>query len=110
VAAVGAAGGGADAEAALSEVEAIANGATDPVVWDEFEQGGIDSALEDEVFNEAADWVIGESGCDGGSQAEAAAESAGHVVFAAALPDMELARSVDASVAGIEAEHDLAQA
>ena len=70
----------------------------------------IDAALEDEVFDEAADGVVGERGGDGGAQAEAAAQSAGHVVFAAALPDLELACGVDAGVAGIEAEHDFAEA
>ena len=38
VAAVGAAGGGADAKAALSKVEAVANSAADAVVGDPFEQ------------------------------------------------------------------------
>ena len=110
VAAVRAAGGGAEAEAALGEVEAVADGAAHAVVGNPFEQGCVDAALEDEVFNQAADGVIGESGSDGGAQAEAAAQSAGYVVFAAALPDLELARGVDAGFAGIEAQHDFAQA
>ena len=110
VAAIGAAGGGAHAESALGEVEAVAHGAADAVVRNPVEQGGIDAALQDEVFNEAADGVVGERGGDGGAQAEAAAQAAGHVVFAAALPHLELARGVDAAFAGIEAEHDFAEA
>ena len=110
VAAVGAAGGGAQAEAALGEVEAVAHGAANAVVRDPSEQGGVDAALQDEVFDEAADGVVGEGGGDGGAQAEAAAEAAGDVVFAAALPDLEVARGVDAAFAGIEAKHDFAEA
>jgi len=109
VAAVGTAGGGADAETALGEVEAVADVAADAVVLDPLEQREVDTALEHEVFDEAADGVVGERGGDGGAQAEAATEAAGDVVFAAALPDLELAGGVDAGVAGIEAEHDFAE-
>ena len=56
-----------------------------------------------------ADLVVDEGGDDGGFQAEAFAEAAGGVVLAAALPDLELAGGADASLAGIEAEHDLAE-
>ena len=110
VAAVGAAGGRAHAEAALGKVEAVADGAAHAVVGNPFEQGSIHAALQDEVFDQAADGVVGQRGGDGGAQAEAAAQSAGHVVFAAALPHLKLARGVDAALAGIEAEHDFAQA
>ena len=110
VAAVGTAGGSAHAKAALSKVEAVAHGAADAIVRDPADERGIDAALEDEVLDEAADGVVGERGGDGGAQAEAAAQAAGYVVFAAALPNLELARGVDAHVAGIEAKHDFAQA
>src|SRR5271157_3624405 len=52
VAAVGTAGGGAEAEASLSEVEAVADGAAYAVIGNPFEQGSIDAALEDEVFHQ----------------------------------------------------------
>ncbi len=110
VAAVGAAGGRAHAIAALGKVEAVADGAADAIVGNPFEQGSIDAALENEVFDQAADGVFGERGGDGGAQAEAAAQSAGHVVFAAALPHLKLPRGVDAALAGIEAKHDFTQA
>ncbi len=110
VAAVGAADGRAHAEAALGEVEAVADLAADAVVGNPLDEGGIDAALQDKVFDQAANGVVGQSGGDGGAQAKAAAQAAGHVVFAAALPDLEVARGVDAALAGIEAEHDLAQA
>ena len=44
------------------------------------------------------------------SQAEAALEAAGDVVFAAAFPDLERARGVHAALAGVEAQHHLAEA
>ena len=110
VAAIGAAGGGAHAEAALSKVEAVADGAADAIVRNPADERGIDAALKNEVFNEAADGVIGERGGDGGAQAEAAAQAASNVVFAAALPQLKLARGVDAAFAGIEAKHDFAEA
>ena len=43
------------------------------------------------------------------AQAEALAQPARDVVFAAALPDLELARGADAALAGVEAEHDFAE-
>ncbi len=73
------------------------------------EVGQVDSALEHEVFDEAADGVVGERGDDGCLEAEAAAESAGYVVLAAAFGGDELACGGDAVVAGIEAEHDFAE-
>ena len=109
VAAVGTAGGGADAEAALSEVKSVADGASDAVVGNPLDEGGIDAALEDEVFNEAANGIVGQSSGDGGAEREAAAQASGHVVFAAAFPDLEVASGVDAAFAGIEAEHDFAE-
>ena len=110
VAAVGAAGSRAHAEAALGKVEPVAHRAAHAVVWNPVEQRVIDAALQDEVFDQPADGVIGERGGNGGAQAETAAQAAGHVVFAAALPHLKLARGVDAAFAGIEAEHDFAQA
>ncbi len=58
----------------------------------------------------AADGIVGERGGDCGSHAEAASQAARDVVFAAALPDLELARGVNSAFAGIEAEHYFAEA
>jgi hypothetical protein len=44
------------------------------------------------------------------AQAKTAAKTAGHVVFAAALPDLEVAGGVNAALTGIEAEHNFAEA
>ena len=109
VAAIVAAGCGANAESALGEVEAVANGAAYAVEGDPFEERSVDAALKDAVFDEAANGVVGERGGDGGAEAEAAAETAGDVVLAAALPNREVTRGVNASLARVEAEHDFAE-
>ena len=99
----------ADAEAALGEVEPVADGAADAVVRHPADERRVDAALQDEVLDQPPDLVVGERGHDRGAQAEAAAQAAGDVVLAAALPDPERARGADAALAGIEAEHDLAE-
>jgi hypothetical protein len=96
--------------APLGEVEAVAHGAADAVVLGPLEMGQVDAALKHQVLDEAAHGVVHESGDDRGPEAEAAPQAAGHVVLAAAFPDLEAARGVDAALAGIEAEHHLAQA
>ena len=42
-------------------------------------------------------------------QAEAFAQAAGDVVFAAAFPDLEFAGGADAALAGVEPQHDFAE-
>jgi hypothetical protein len=110
VAAVGAAEGGANPEATLREVEAVPREAPDPVVLDPEEVRLVDPALVDQVLDQPPDRVVDERRDHRRVQAEAALEPARHIVFAAALPDLERTRGVDAAGAGIQAEHDLAQA
>ena len=110
MAAIGAPDGGADSIAALGEVEAVAGLAADSVIGNPADERGVDAALEDEVFDEAADGVFGDGGDDGSAKAEGAAEAAGDVVFAATLRGGEMARGVDAAFAGIEAQHYFAEA
>ena len=110
VAAIAASCGGAEAESAFGEVEAVANGATHAVVGDPAKERGIDAALEDEVFDETAYGVFGECGGDGGPEAKAASKAASYVVFAPTFPDGKVAGGMDASFAGVEAEHDFAEA
>ena len=86
---VGAADGAADAEATLREVEPVAHLAADAVVRDPADVRLVDAALEHQVLDEPADGVVGERGDDRRAQPEAAAQAAGDVVLAAALPDLE---------------------
>ena len=100
----------AQAEAALREVEAVANGAPDAVVLHEADVALVDAALVEQVLEQAADRVVDEGGDDRRALAEAAREAAGDVVLAAAFPDPEAARGVDPRVARVETQHHLAQA
>ena len=99
----------AHAEAALGEVEPVADGAADAVVGHPAHQRGVDAALEHEVLDQPADLVVGERGHDRGPQAEAAAQPAGDVVLAAALPGPEGAGGADAPLARVEPQHHLAE-
>ena len=69
----------------------------------------VDATLEDQVLEQPSDGVVGERRHDRGAKAEAAPQPAGHVVLAAALGHGERAGRRDAPVAGVEAEHHLAQ-
>ena len=73
------------------------------------DQRGVDAALEHEVLEQPADLVVGERGHDGRPQPEAAAQAAGHVVLAPALPDAEPPGGADPPLARIEPQHDLAE-
>jgi uncharacterized membrane protein YgdD (TMEM256/DUF423 family) len=109
VAAVWDADSTADAESSFGEVKAVAHGASDAVVRDPFDEAGVDAALEDEVFDQAANGVIRKGGGDGGAEAEAAAEAAGDVVLSAAFPSGELSGDADAALARVKAEHDFSE-
>ena len=69
----------------------------------------VNAALQDEVFNQTADRVIGKSSDNSGAQTEAAAQTAGDIVFTATLPDIESTGGVNSAGAGIKAEHHFAQ-
>jgi hypothetical protein len=65
--------------------------------------------LQNEIFEQPADVIVGEGGANGGFESETAAETACDVVFAAALPNFEFARGPNATFAGIEPQHNLAE-
>ena len=109
VAAVGAAHRAADAVAAFREVQAVADLAPHAVIRNPLDEGDVHAALEHEILNETADRIIRERRDRARAEAEAAAESARHVVLAAAFPHIELAGGMDAARARIEAEHDLSE-
>ena len=84
--------------------------AADAVVLDPAQVRQIDAPLQHQILDQPADRVVGQRGDDRGAQPEAAAQAARDVVLAAALPRGEAAGGVDAPLAGIEAQHHLAQA
>ena len=89
VAAVRAADAAARAEAALGEVQPVADAAPDAVVFLPAQVRQVDAALEHQVLDQPADRVVGQRGDVRGAQAEAAAQAARDVVFAAAFPGLE---------------------
>src|SRR5262249_34948609 len=99
----------ADAEPALGEVEAVANGAADTVERHPDHVRGVDAAGEHQVLDKPADRVVGERRDDGGLQPEAPAEATGDGVLAAALPDIGAPRRRDPAVARVEPQHHLAE-
>ena len=109
VAAVGAAHRAADAVAAFREVQTVADLTPHAVVRDPLDEGDVHAALQHEILDEAADRIVRERRDRARPEAEAAAESARHVVLAAAFPHVELAGGMDAARARIEAEHDLSE-
>src|SRR5215469_16970701 len=76
-------------EAALREIQPVASGASNSVVWRPAYIGLRDTPLKHQIFDEPADGVVGQRRDDGGLQSEAAFERTSHVVFSAALPGAE---------------------
>src|SRR2546430_984237 len=94
--------GSADAKTAFGEVEAVARAPSDTVIVNPPQPGEIATALQHEIFDEAADRIVDESGDDRGAQAEAAAKSARDVVLSAAFPRLKSSRGRNASFAWVE--------
>src|SRR5258706_14460774 len=101
---------GAYAEAAFGEIEAVARAAADAVVGNPADPREVDSALQHEIFDEAAGGIVDQRGDNGRAQAEAAAKTTGHVVLAAALPHLKRAGGGHATFSWVEAQHHLAEA
>src|SRR6516162_1664934 len=95
MAAIGATHGGAHAESAFGEVQAIADGAADTVEGNPADVPQVDSTLQHEIFDQAADGIVGQRGDNGGLQAKAATKAARDIVFAATFPDAKLPRGGD---------------
>src|SRR5664280_3184964 len=109
MAAVGDADRPTHAEAALGEVQSVAHRGPDAVVGHPPNERGVQAAGEDEVLDEAPDLVVRQRCDDRGALAERPAQAAGDVVLPAPLPGPEGPGRADASLAGVEAQHYLAQ-
>ena len=110
VAAVGASERRAHAEAAFGKVQTVADCAADAVVLHPLNVRLIHTALVDQILDKPTDRIVGKCCHDGGIQTEASLQSARDVVFAAAFPNLERARRVNAPLARIEPQHHLAKA
>ena len=109
VTAVGAADRTTDAETTLGEVQPVASRAADPVERDPEHMRGVDAPCQHQILDEASNRVVREGRHDRGGEPEAAAHAPCDVVFAAALPDVEAARSRDSPGSRVEPEHHLAE-
>jgi hypothetical protein len=99
----------AHAEAALGEVQTVAGATSDAVGRDPHDLRRVEAAGEDEVLDETADLVVHQRGDDGAAQAEDPSQAADDVVLAAAFPCLERSGGTDATLARVEAKHDLAE-
>ena len=109
MAAVRAAQGCAHTEPALDKVEAVADGATDAIIRNPT-YNLVYAALIHQIFDKTADRIIRERSNVRSFEVEATLQAARNVIFAAALEDFEMTRSRDTMVAGIETQHDFAEA
>ena len=109
VSTVGNADCAANAKATLGEVEAVANRAAHPIVRNPFDEFSTDAALQDEVLDQSAHVVVGESGAHCCFEAETTAQAASDVVLIVAFSDFEFTRGTDSSFARIQTQHDLAK-
>ena len=91
------------------KVQPVAHRAAHAVKRHPLDEFRVHAALQNKILDQPPDLVVGERGANGGLEAEAAAQAAGDVVFAAAFPDLEFAGRADAAFARIEPEHDFAQ-
>ena len=97
-----------DAETAFGEVDGIAHFAASAVIRNPFDELGVHASLQNEIFQEPADFIVGKSREHTGLLSEAASQSARDVVFAAAFPYRELSRGADAGFTGIETKQNFA--
>jgi hypothetical protein len=105
VAAIGDSERAADSITAFGEVQPVANIAADAVVGHPLQERGIDASLKNKVLQQAADIVVGKRADQRCPHSKAAAQPAGHIVFAAAFPCAETSGGTDSSFARIQAKH-----
>ena len=106
---IGAAEGSPNAEAALNEVQPVPHASADTVVGHPAHVGLVDTALQDQIFEQPPDRVVRERGDNRGAKPEAATEPSCDVVLASALRDGERPRRRDPAVTWVEAQHHLAE-
>ena len=99
----------ADAVSPLGKIDAVSADSSDAVGLHPFDQGGIDSALEDKIFHQHADLIVGKCGDDGGFHTKASAQAADHIVFSAAFPGTKLPCRTDTALSRVQTKHHFTQ-
>jgi hypothetical protein len=100
----------AHAKPALCEIEAVSSLAPNSVVRKPLQARGVDTSLQNQIFNEPPNRVIGERCNNCGAQAKASSQSAGHVVFSTAFEHPKTARCRNSHLSRIKTQHDFAEA
>ena len=98
-----------DSESALGEVEAIARLAPNAVEGCPSNEGSVHAPLQNKVFDEPPDLVIGKASNNGRPLVETPAQPADDVVLAAPFPNPKGTSRSDPSLAGIETQHHLTE-
>ena len=96
-------------KAAFYEVKTVSHLAPDAVVLAPKDVARVNAALKHEILHKPTHGIVREGRDCSSLETKASPEAAHYIVFAAALPDFEITRRMDAPVARIEPEHDLAQ-
>src|SRR5262247_1188403 len=107
--AVGASSRAPYSESTIDKVQTVSDCASNTVVGHPSDQGLIDAALINQILDEASNGVIRECSHNRRLQTKASLQRPGHVVFAAAFIDIEIASRPDSLVAGIESHHDFTE-
>src|SRR5215831_2024954 len=96
-------------ESTIDKIQTVSDCASHTVVGHPSDQGLIDATLINKILDEPSDGVIRECSHNRRLQTEAPLQRPGHVVFATALIDIEIASRPDSLVAGIESQHDFTE-
>jgi hypothetical protein len=73
------------------------------------DEARVDAALQDQIFEQSADLVIGKGRADGGSEPKTAAQPPRDVILPAAFPGPKPPGATNAVLPGIQAKHYLAE-
>jgi hypothetical protein len=65
--------------------------------------------VQDQILDQPADFIVDQSGADGGTQAKTATQSPRHIILTASFPDFKHSGGADAPLAGVQTQHDLSQ-
>ena len=109
VASVGTTDRTADAETAFREIESVSDRAPDSVIGNPLDERGIHAALHDEILDKTPDRIVRKRRNHTRTLAETSAETARHIIFAAAFPCGKRPCGMDSSRTGIESEHYLSE-
>src|SRR5690625_4891827 len=99
----------ANSKSALRKVQAISNFPPEAIERYPLDIRRINATLQNKIFDQPADVVVGKSRNDTGPQSKATAHSAGHIVFSAPFPGSERTGCPHPPLTGVETKHNFAE-